>query len=70
MARAMKKVAVQEDAGGRGLSPIYLDDIEEAFKNGLHPMDLKGACTKYLIEYLTPVRDHFEKNPDALKVFG
>lgn len=33
MARAVRKVAVQEDTGGRGLSPIYLDNVEETFEN-------------------------------------
>ncbi len=42
-------------------------ELEAAYKNGLHPMDLKGACAKYLAEYLKLVRDHFEKNPEVLK---
>lgn len=42
-------------------------ELEKAFKEGLHPMDLKTACTRYLIEYLKPVRDHFEKHPEVLK---
>lgn len=33
MARVVKKVAVPEDVGGRGLSPIYLDNIEELSEN-------------------------------------
>ena len=43
-------------------------ELEKAFKDGLHPMDVKNACTKYLSEYLKPVRDYFEKKPSALEV--
>ena len=33
MVRSVKKARVQEDVGGRGLSPIYLDAVDEAFEN-------------------------------------
>ncbi len=33
MPRALKKTKGQEETGGRGLSPIYLDNIEDAFEN-------------------------------------
>jgi DNA adenine methylase len=33
MVRSVKKARVEEDAGGRGLSPIYLDAVDEAFEN-------------------------------------
>jgi tyrosyl-tRNA synthetase len=37
--------------------------LEIAYTSGeLHPMDLKIAVTKYLSEYLKPVREYFESN--------
>lgn len=33
MARSLKKDSVQEETNGRGLSPIYLDNIDDAFEN-------------------------------------
>lgn len=35
MARVVKEVAVHEDVNGRGLSPIYLDNVKEASENAV-----------------------------------
>jgi tyrosyl-tRNA synthetase len=44
-------------------------EMEKAFvEKKLHPLDLKNACARYLIEYLKPVRDYFEKHAEVLKV--
>lgn len=44
-------------------------DLENDFKNkNLHPVDLKNALTKYLDEYLEPVRKHFIENENAKKL--
>jgi tyrosyl-tRNA synthetase len=42
--------------------------LEKAFLEGLHPMDLKNTCSKYLAEYLRPVREYFKKNSEVLGV--
>lgn len=61
------KIERLEKFGGNVEFSSY-DELAKAFTEGLHPMDLKKACTKYLAEYLKPVRDHFKKNPEVLKV--
>ena len=53
------------------IKPIQDDlhpELEEAYKKGeVHPLDLKKATAKYLIEMLEPVREFFKKNPKYLK---
>ncbi|MFO7872113.1 MAG: tyrosine--tRNA ligase [Candidatus Undinarchaeales archaeon] len=42
--------------------------LEKDFKKGdLHPADLKSGVSNALIELLKPVRDYFEKKPEARK---
>lgn len=42
--------------------------LEEAYGSGeIHPMDLKAAVSKELVEILKPVRDHFNKPAIAAK---
>jgi len=69
-AKHKKVVLERPEKYGGNLEFNSYAEIEEAFIKGLHPMDLKTACAKYLIEYLKPVREHFEKIPEVLKVFG
>ncbi len=45
-----------------------LNDLYE--RKLLHPVDLKGAVTDYLIKKLTKVREYFESNNDLLKRLG
>jgi len=45
-------------------------ELEKTYlSGGIHPMDLKNAVIKYLIDILKPVREYFEKHSDMLKVF-
>jgi tyrosyl-tRNA synthetase len=46
------------------------DELENAFEEGLHPMDLKQACSRYLIEYLKPVREYFKGKKSVLKALA
>ncbi len=56
-----------EKFGGRAAFATF-EELSAAFVEGdLHPADLKAAAAGYVNEVLAPVRDHFEKNPDALK---
>ncbi len=44
--------------------------LEEDYKKGkLNPPDLKPAVIKYLNQFLKPIREHFEKNQEAKKLF-
>ena len=42
------------------------EELERDFANGaLHPGDLKPAVAKVINELIQPVRDHFERDPEA-----
>jgi tyrosyl-tRNA synthetase len=43
------------------------NELENAYKKGLHPMDLKGAFSEFLIETLNPIRKDFSKQKVLLK---
>jgi tyrosyl-tRNA synthetase len=46
-------------------------ELETAFgKKALHPLDLKNALTRELIDIFKPVRTYFEKHLDELKELG
>jgi len=46
------------------------DDLVAKFSSGeVHPMDLKQVVAKKIDELLVPVREHFEKNDEARKLF-
>lgn len=63
-----KVVIERPEKFGGNLEFNSYEELEKAFKDGLHPMDLKSACSQYLIEYLKPVREYFKKKPNVLKV--
>jgi tyrosyl-tRNA synthetase len=65
-----KIVIERPEKFGGDLEYNSYEELEKAFKGGLHPMDLKNACAKYLIEFLKPVREYFKKKPQILKVLG
>lgn len=45
-------------------------EVEKAFAKGdLHPADLKRAVGERINAYIAPVREHFEKNTKARKLF-
>jgi tyrosyl-tRNA synthetase len=52
-----------EKFGGNIEFKSYLD-LENAFANDLHPLDLKIAVTKYINKILKPIHDYFNKHPD------
>ncbi len=57
-----------EEYGGNVSYHSY-KELEAAYENGsLSPVDLKNTVVKYLDQLLKPVRDHFEKNPEAKKL--
>jgi len=46
-------------------------ELENAFRNAeLHPLDLKNSVAFYLNEMIKPIREHFEKNPKAAKLYA
>lgn len=57
-----------EKNGGTAVYTEY-ETLESDFVSGaLHPADLKTNLARSLNEMLRPVREHFEKNPDAKKL--
>ena len=63
-----KNLKVERPAKFGGDLELNSKELEKVYADGgLHPMDLKNAVTKELIEMLKPSRDYFEKNKDYLK---
>jgi tyrosyl-tRNA synthetase len=53
---------------GGPLSVTSADELDALYaEEAVHPLDLKQAAAKALIEFLEPVRKYFEDNPDAAK---
>jgi tyrosyl-tRNA synthetase len=45
-------------------------DLESVFEKGeVHPADLKTGVATYIDKLITPVREHFEKDPTAKKLY-
>jgi tyrosyl-tRNA synthetase len=56
---------------GGNLEFNSFNELEKTFvKKALHPLDLKNAVTKELIEIFKPAREYFEKHLDKLKELG
>jgi tyrosyl-tRNA synthetase len=53
--------------------PVFYESyqkLEQDFRDGLlHPTDLKVAVAIYLNDMIKPIREHFEKNPKAKKLY-
>ena len=48
---------------GGNLEFNFYKDLETAFINGLHPLDLKNATAINVNKILKPIHKYFEKNP-------
>ncbi len=65
------ELRIERDAkfGGDAAFVSY-GELEKAFADGaLHPADLKSAVARELNEVIAPVRKHFEKKKDLLRVY-
>jgi tyrosyl-tRNA synthetase len=67
-AKNEKIVIERPEKFGGNLEFSSYDELANAFKEGLHPMDLKAACARYLIGYLKPVRDYFSGKTGILEI--
>ena len=55
---------------GGNVSYSSYSELEAAYEDGsLSPVDLKMTVIEYLDKLLAPVREHFEKEPEAKKLF-
>ncbi|HEC94838.1 MAG TPA: tyrosine--tRNA ligase [Thermoplasmatales archaeon] len=50
---------------GGDLEFMEYKELEQAFVNGLHPLDLKVATARYVNMILEPIREYFEKHPGS-----
>jgi len=69
--RAFKSMLIKRPAkfGGPVDFGSY-NELEQAFRGGeVHPMDLKNSVTDHLEKLVKPVREHFEKNKKAKKLY-
>lgn len=57
-----------EKFGGDVTYNSYSELEKDFAEKKLHPMDLKSAVTILLNEIVKPVREHFDKNPEARKL--
>ena len=48
---------------GGNLEFKFYSDLEKAFVDGLHPLDLKNATAKYINQILEPISEFFNKHP-------
>jgi len=59
----------EKHSTGGNLHYKTYEEMEASFKSGeLHPSDLKANLIKYLSDFLKPVQDHFNNNPEAKKL--
>ncbi|MEM7813820.1 MAG: tyrosine--tRNA ligase [Candidatus Aenigmatarchaeota archaeon] len=69
--RAFKSMKIERAAKFGG--PIEFgnySDLESAFSSGqLHPLDLKNAVAEHLDRLIAPIREHFEKNRRANRLY-
>jgi tyrosyl-tRNA synthetase len=49
---------------GGNLEFASYKELEQAFVDGLHPLDLKNATASYINKILEPVHEYFEKHPE------
>lgn len=70
--RKKKKFLIERpEKFGGNLEFYAYPELEKAFREGkAHPLDLKNAVSRDLIEILEPVRKHFEKSRKAKELYG
>jgi tyrosyl-tRNA synthetase len=69
--RAFSTMEIERSAKfGGSISFESYGELEKAFREGkLHPMDLKNGVAEGLDKLIEPVRNHFEKNAKAKKLY-
>jgi len=60
------RISRPEKIGGN-LEFASYEDVEAAFVEGLHPLDLKNATADYLNKILDPVREYFDQHSEILE---
>ena len=64
-----KLVIERPEKYGGSFEVSSYEELENAYKNGLHPMDLKHAVAKGVSDCLSGSREYFNRNPDNYEKF-
>ncbi len=69
--RINKRVVIERPKKyGGDIEILSYKELEKMYKEGkIHPLDLKSALAKYINETIKPIREHFEKNSKAKKLY-
>ena len=60
--KKFKTIKIERPAKfGGDLEFSSYEELENAYRNGLHPLDLKNATANYLDKIIAPIRKHFQK---------
>jgi len=62
--KAEKFLIQRPEKFGGNLEFESYKELEDAYAQGLHPLDLKNATTNYINKILEPIRKYFEKHPE------
>ena len=49
---------------GGNLKFVTYEELEKAFVDDLHPLDLKNGTANYINKILAPIHEYFEKHPE------
>jgi len=62
------ELKLSRKAGGGTVEVSSYKELERLYMDGMiHPADLKEFASDFLIEFLEPIRDKFESDPDLIK---
>ena len=69
--KKMKSLYIERPAKyGGDIEYWSYDELEKDYVNGkLHPADLKNGVAKAINEIIKPIREHFEKDPKARRLY-
>ncbi|MFW6122425.1 MAG: tyrosine--tRNA ligase, partial [Petrotogales bacterium] len=62
--RGEKFLIERPEKFGGNIEFFSYNDLEKAFVEGFHPLDLKNATARYLNMILEPIHNYFEKHPE------
>ncbi len=65
----VKEVSIERKFGGPLYFSSYHNLVQSYAKGDIHPMDLKAAVAHHVNDLVKPIREHFEKNQKAKKLY-
>lgn len=68
--RIYREIEIERERKYGGNIVLGREELLESYKKGkIHPADLKNTASFYLNKLIKPIRDHFEKNKRAKKLY-